>query len=358
MTKRWPLHPRPRMAEALSSWLKRIGNAYDLTIKDLLVHDLGLRDMPSWELDHRPPDAIFGLLSARTGIAVARIRRMSCGAFLGETCTGGTAEAAFESYIGAYSVLLSPGLRQPKTIKPDWSVWFCEDRFLWPWGCPACLSEPNGDYLRLHWRLPLTATCPTHRLFLEPIHEMGTIKLQPFGQLKPTPRVVPEAMLALDAISEGAFVTGEAQLPSARLPCGVWLQLLRTVLDELNTTAPDAGNEHGLLARIWRTADLRARAGAMATRSYEDLKPKQRTEFLEAAATAIMLLTNRSHSGYGHDLAVLGARQAPPPKTKDAFSINSEEPSASTYWRDHFRSVSESWAKMEHNAGPVEDAEA
>jgi TniQ len=322
MTKRWPLHPRPRPAEALSSWLKRIANAHDLTIKDLLVHDLGLRNLPSWELDHLPPDAIFGLLSARTGIAVARIRQMSCCAFLGETCTGDTAEAAFESYVRTHSVLLSPGVRQAKKVKPDWSAWFCQDRFLWPWGCPACMSEPNGDYLRLHWRLPLTATCPTHRMFLEPLCEMGTIKLQPVGKLKPAPRVVPEAILALDAISQGAFMTGDAMLPSVRLSCRTWLQLLRTILDELNTTGVYAGNQHGLLARIWRTADLRIRAGVTATRPFEDMKPNQRSEFLEAAATAIVLLTNRGDLAYGHDLAALGARQAPPPKTQAAFATN------------------------------------
>jgi len=44
VARRWPLHPQPGPVESLSSWLDRLGRLYDLSVKDLLNHNL---DLPS-----------------------------------------------------------------------------------------------------------------------------------------------------------------------------------------------------------------------------------------------------------------------------------------------------------------------
>jgi len=40
--RQWPLHPRPGPLESLSSWLARVARLYDLSVKDLLDHNLNL----------------------------------------------------------------------------------------------------------------------------------------------------------------------------------------------------------------------------------------------------------------------------------------------------------------------------
>lgn len=39
--RRWPLHPKPSPGEALSSWLTRLARLYDLSLPELLRHNLG-----------------------------------------------------------------------------------------------------------------------------------------------------------------------------------------------------------------------------------------------------------------------------------------------------------------------------
>lgn len=56
--RRWPLHPPPSPLEALSSWLDRLARLYDLSVKDLLTHNLDLPGLavPA-DLDVDPPAA-------------------------------------------------------------------------------------------------------------------------------------------------------------------------------------------------------------------------------------------------------------------------------------------------------------
>jgi len=74
---RWPLHPRPIAGEELSSWLGRIATLYELSVQDLVVHNLGHPALSNVELDLAPPETLLTLISERTGVAVARIRSMT-----------------------------------------------------------------------------------------------------------------------------------------------------------------------------------------------------------------------------------------------------------------------------------------
>jgi len=72
---RWPLHPAPREAEALSSWLNRVALCYHMEVSELLEHDLGHGQVD--DLDTAPPLALLAMLSQRSGIELDRLRCMS-----------------------------------------------------------------------------------------------------------------------------------------------------------------------------------------------------------------------------------------------------------------------------------------
>lgn len=303
MAVRWPLHPRPRTGEALSSWLARIADAYDLHIDDLLVHDLGFHALSDEQVDLEPSGELLALLSSRTGVSVERIRSMTMKGWTPVLIDSLKPHARlFDRYVKRFSVLLSPKRRSDKT-RENWRPWIFEPRFATPMGCPRCLVKDEVPYLRLHWRLPVTASCPKHGIFLEPISRIGTWTPRLAGfKLQRTPQTLCE----MDAITEQALAAGYVTLPTVSVRAGVWLRLLRTILDELNTVGAAAQNEHRVLKRVWQASNLPMRVCASSSQTFEALKSEQQVKFLQTAATAVDLIVNRKLETSGRDVVLLG----------------------------------------------------
>lgn len=76
MTARWPLHPRPVLGEALTSWLHRIADGYGITVDDL-AFDIGYSLDGDADLDLAPPEGLIEALAIRTGVSSDRIHLMS-----------------------------------------------------------------------------------------------------------------------------------------------------------------------------------------------------------------------------------------------------------------------------------------
>ncbi|CCK24670.1 hypothetical protein BN159_0291 [Streptomyces davaonensis JCM 4913] len=81
--RRWPLHPQPAPLEALSSWLNRLVQLYEMPVTDLLKHNLGLVDLavPA-DLGVDPPLAMVTALAERTGVPLVRLRSMTLGGWV------------------------------------------------------------------------------------------------------------------------------------------------------------------------------------------------------------------------------------------------------------------------------------
>ena len=254
---RWPLHPRPIAGEELSSWLGRIATLYELSVQDLVGHDLGHPALSDVELDLAPPETLLTLISERTGVAIARIRSMTLKgwtrALIGR---GKPGEALFSRYVKRYSVLLSPDRRDGRTLD-QWRPWITVQRFATSLGCPGCLSRDEIPYQRLHWRLTLIASCPMHGILLEPV--LSPRAWIPQVLWKEERTFAPKRLCALDKITLQALTSGHATLPHVTLPTGVWLRLLRTILDELNTRAATAGVEYRVLKAVWDAVKLPVR---------------------------------------------------------------------------------------------------
>jgi hypothetical protein len=304
---RWPLHPRPITGEVLSSWLGRIAASYEWPVEDLLVHYLGRTALPDAELDLAPPDALLTLLSVRTGVAIERIRLMTVKgwqhALIGRGKPGAT---LFSRYVKHYSVLLSPNRRDGRTLD-DWCPWITMQRFVTPVGCPGCLASDAIPYRRIHWCLALTASCPAHGIFLEPVLPPAAWRIP---QVLWERESAPQRLRALDEITLQALASRHATLPHSSLRTSLWLRLLRTILDELNTTAATAGAEHRVLKAVWRAVDLPVRVSARVAQPFEEMNFTRQAHFLRAAAEAIELVRTHRLETMGRDVSLLG--ESPP----------------------------------------------
>lgn len=299
---RWPLHPLPLPAEALSSWLRRLAKPYDLTTEQLLADGLGHVPLTDRQLDTDPPEHLLDLLADRTGVGRARIGRMTLGGLLPPEMSG-AGRSLFESHAQHHSILLPRAAKCPKSVKDDWHAWETTARYRLPWVCPACFEQTHERHIKLTWLFPIAASCPTHNTFLVTRDLVGIIDLRPN---KPKKREVPPSVATLDRCTEAAIVTGRVELPHVGLSAATWFQLLRVVLDELNTPLASTGSARHFITSIWRTSRITTRARASARAAYEDLKANQQTQFLEAAAVALQRVISRSDEGHGEDVGLLG----------------------------------------------------
>jgi len=168
--RRWPLHPRPGPVESLSSWLERTARTYNLSVKDLLTHNLGQLDVTAPEVvDWDPPAAILAALAERTGADLAQLRMMTLAGWvpwLMDTLhtRQWDAQETFDTYIRQNSVLFTPGEagRNQVTVTG-------RERWRGPWRparrldrrCQVCAA--GADPRRaLMWQLPLTVGCVDH----------------------------------------------------------------------------------------------------------------------------------------------------------------------------------------------------
>lgn len=148
--RRWPLHPQPGPLESLSSWLDRLARLYNLSVKDLFTHNLGLLDLtvPA-DLDYDPPAAMLVALAERTGVELAQLRARTLAGWvpwLFDTLPlrRWDAQMTFDTDVRQNTVLLAPGeagTNQVSRGKRWGGPWFPEH-----WlhrVCPVCAADPD-----------------------------------------------------------------------------------------------------------------------------------------------------------------------------------------------------------------------
>lgn len=164
--RRWPLHPQPVEGECLTSWLGRIARLYELSLKELLRHDLGFTGDPA-SLDYAAPRPFIRTIADRTGISPEHIRTMIFEGWIPWIFDGINAEENhFDTYTRQHSVLLPNNIRFYHPPK-GWHPWF-SNGYSKKYACRTCLATDPVLAFRLVWRLPLMLSCPIHRRMLEP----------------------------------------------------------------------------------------------------------------------------------------------------------------------------------------------
>jgi hypothetical protein len=290
-TPRWPLHPCPGPAEALSSWLDRTARLYGLSAADLLRHNLGsasltLPGREDLDLDWDPPREILAALSERTGLQLHELLPMTMAGWvpwLIDTLDPAAGQEMFDTYVRQHSVLLCPGEAGRNQVS-RWLPWVPAQPVRLT--CPACAADPRRGSM-LMWRLPLMASCAEHGCLLQPEPDVRFAVLAG-NQVWPVP--ASPQVAAPDQCTFRALTTGRVSLPGGSVHAGVWFRLLRTLLDEVSVASSAVGAlSRATLTVIWQGTGAPIRGGLKVWRPYERLGWPIQQAMLSAAAAALHL---------------------------------------------------------------------
>jgi hypothetical protein len=289
MAGRWPVHPLPLAGEALSSWLDRLALVYGYTAEDILRFDLGVGAMTSEDLDLDPPAVVMAGLSERTGVPVDRVRAMTVPGWIPLMIDGPAAADTFATYVCGHEVLFPAALRPVPDLPGSWRPWLDRKRFAARFGCPCCAQEDAVPYWRLAWRLPWMSSCPRHGVRLQPVCIWPG---QPFRSPEDHAlAVAPPEIVALDRLTWQAVENGVADLPHRQVHGGVWLRLLRALLDELSVAAKILGSYRRMVDPIWQVQGLGFRQGFSSRwQPFEEMTAERQASLLHLAAIAVGML--------------------------------------------------------------------
>ncbi len=293
--QRWPLHPAPKKGEALSSWLHRVANCYQMSADDLLAYELGCGQGD--ELDTAPSMALLQLLAQRSGIELDRLRCMSLAGWVPWLLDSLDLwlPSALETYAFQFSVLLRKKRRKTRSTA-NWRAWYPNRPI--NRACPICLKDPADHAILLAWKLPLMLSCPVHGCWLESFSGMHPQYFS-WENADPLPRKANQAIAEMDRRTWQALTFGYVELPRRTIQAGLWFRLLRTLLEELNTPLSLCGAGEGSIRSIWEHCGHPPRAGQNCWRPYEKLDLTVQLHMLEAAATAIDLIEAKMVSPLG-----------------------------------------------------------
>lgn len=271
MSKRWPLHPLPYPDESLLSWITRAASFYDMNVWDLLECEFGinLEIHDLYTIDLNPPISLLNKLSERTGIELNTICALTAQVYvplLVDTLEE-TEVNLFNEYTNQFNIF--PSKRKNITnLDNSWIPWFDIERFSTLHGCRTCLNEDHEPHLRLYWRFPWMMSCPIHKLLLEQVsfHVLGEQKIYFYFSENNNPTATAsqavDFLYVMDTITLQAVTKGVVELSSGKLHGGMWLRILRTLIEELNSLVKTIGNKtRNLMAPFWQELGLFVREG-------------------------------------------------------------------------------------------------
>ncbi|KLU16105.1 MULTISPECIES: TniQ family protein [Xenorhabdus] len=292
---RWPLHPTPVDGESLSSWLHRVATCYQMSVHELLEHDLGHDQVD--DLDIAPPRSLLTALSLRSGVELERLHSMNFAGWVPWLLDSldDLIPSALETYVFQFSVLL-PEYRRKIRLIASWRAWLPSQPIYR--ACPHCLNNSTVKPILLIWKLPLMLSCPLHGCWLE-FYQGLSGHFFGWENTDMLPRTASNAIAVMDKRTWQALATGYVDLPQRRVHAGLWFRLLRTLLDELNTPISQCGTYAGNLRYVWERCGYPFRAGQSLWKPYEILNPAVQLKMLEAAAMAMNLIESEILNPYG-----------------------------------------------------------
>ena len=194
---------------------------------------------------------------------------------------------AFGAYVRQYSVLLAPGEAGQNPVQ-HWLPWI-PMRQQWRTdlvACPACAAGPDRGTSLLSM-LPIMTTCGEHGCRLQ--SEIA-VRLAALDPEREPPPLAPGPVVAMDRLTFEGVTTGRVTLSGRAVHVGVWLRLLRTLLDEVSLAASRvSARSAATLARVWEATGRPLRGGLTVWRPYERLDLPLQQAMREAAATALHL---------------------------------------------------------------------
>lgn len=162
----WPIHPKPKEGELLSSWITRLARASHLSTTEFSNIVLPDKRTTVKEIDRTFDAEMFKVLSDGTGVPVEQVWETSL--------------LSQEGYVFNYRPYGTTEWISPTAaiegIKGNGMAY-----------CPQCLESDAEPYYRKDWRFVFNPVCPTHRAFLrhgcpncsKPYNFFNAISIQP-----------------------------------------------------------------------------------------------------------------------------------------------------------------------------------
>ena len=281
-----PIHPQPLPQEALSSWLWRLADAYDMGVGDFAEAALGINGPDIELVDFWPSALLIQKLAERTGVAVGRIRAMTMAAYVPYLVDSLAPRGdIFPAYCCQFGIFENPALRVRPVRAAWWLPWISGDlahgKMI---GCIECLRSDRQRFGRLHWRANWMASCPKHGVLLQ--------AASPSEQSDyPVSREAAAELAALDGLTLQAVTEGRVQLPGGRIVHGgLWLRVLRGVIDEICRPRRMKDSARPPVEAVWDVAGLPYRHALGRWGIYEKLGRFERANVLKVAALAMQPL--------------------------------------------------------------------
>lgn len=290
MVCRWPLHPQPYPDEALSSWINRLAATYGVDPIEFLGFEFGhLMEREQFELiDINPPYSLLEGLAERTGIELSEIRALTAQAYVPLLIDSLT---PLPGYYADYTCQFNLIIHRKKPLNrnvENWIPWLTMKRFLKTQGCKACIDEDKEPYIRLYWRFPWMMSCPKHGLLLKDVRLFSmplNWKMQAIWIEGAEPQEAPEILSRMDAITLKAVTLGVTKIPAGNMHGGVWLRMLRAILEELSLPLlflPIQARR--LMESFWKKLDLPFRHNLSRWRPFEECKQESQYILMHLAS--------------------------------------------------------------------------
>ena len=237
------------------------------------------------------PSELLASLSNRTGVDKQKIRALTLESWK-PLLFNDIAEknSDFESYVHQYSLLLPLSKRKKYLAKSLWKPWSPKSLDASK-ACPECIKSKPVDAMLLAWYLPLMLSCPIHQCMLRQCYSYQGRHVY---WKKESDLLISfsSAINTMDQRTWSALTMGKVTLPYGTIHGGIWLRLLRTLLDELHIPIPYSTTLYGDIANIWESSGLAARGRLTRWQPYEILPNHTQQLTLLAAATAIERIEN------------------------------------------------------------------
>lgn len=205
----------------------------------------------------------------------------------------------FESYVHQYSLLLPLRKRKKHLPKGRWKPWLTKSLKASK-ACPEYIKSEPVNAMSLAWYLPLMLSCPIHECILRQCYSYQGCHL--YWEKENDLISFSSAINIMDQRTWSALTTGHVALPHGTIHGGVWLRLLRTLLDELHIPIPSSNALYVNMVNIWESLGLAFRGGQTRWKPYELQSPQTQQLTLMAAATAIEQIENRTITPPGEQI--------------------------------------------------------
>lgn len=140
----WPVRPRPRESELLSSWLQELARGHGLKLQAFCDCVFG-KDRQIWnrDIDRLAPPWLLQELSRRTGAAIQTIAATTLDVYRGSLYD-------VRNISGQLRWILPLQMYHRKHL--GYGVQYCSQ----------CLTADKEPYFRTYWRVAYYTFCPTH----------------------------------------------------------------------------------------------------------------------------------------------------------------------------------------------------